>query len=150
MRMTKNKSERGNALLEFAIGFSLLWALFAGIYQFGYSFYVYNVVLTSTGNAAQLGSKMTYDMGKPDQFTTALTNMVVYGTTTPASGAAPVVPGLSSANVSVSINPKDSVPTDITLTINNFTIDAVFTKFTFNGKPRATAVYMGQITCSNC
>ena len=33
MKMIKNKSERGNALLEFALGWSILWALFAGIYQ---------------------------------------------------------------------------------------------------------------------
>ena len=65
MKTIKNKSERGNALLEFALGWSILWALFAGIYQFGYSFYVYNTVLTSVANAAELGSKMTYDTASP-------------------------------------------------------------------------------------
>jgi Flp pilus assembly protein TadG len=148
MRTTRNKSKRGNALLEFAIGWTLMWALFAGIYQFGYSFYVYNVVLISVADAAELGSKMTYDTGNAAQFTTALTNMVVYGNTT--GGTPPLVLGLSTANVTVSVNPKDAIPTDITITINNFTIDAFFTKFNFNGKPRATAVYMGQIVCSTC
>lgn len=148
MNTIKNQSERGNALLEFALGFSLLWALFAGIYQFGYSFYVYNSVMTSVANAAQLGSKMTYDTANTSQFTTALQNMVVYGNTT--AGTAPIVPGLSTSNVNVNVNPQGAIPTDITITINNFTIDAVFTQFTFNGKPRATTVYMGQITCSTC
>jgi Flp pilus assembly protein TadG len=148
MKTIKNKSERGNALLEFALGFSILWALFGGIYQFGYSFYVYNTVLASVANAAELGSKMTYDTASPGHFTTALQNMVVYGDTT--AGTTPIVPGLSTANVNVNVNPQGSMPTDITITINNFTIDAVFTQFTFNGKPRATAVYMGNITCSTC
>jgi|SRR6202162_957275 len=148
MKTIKNKSERGNALLEFALGFSLLWALFAGIYQFGYSFYVYNTVLTSVANAAELGSKMTYDTASPSTFTTALQNMVVYGNTT--TGTSSIVPGLSTSNVTVGINPEGNMPTDITITINSFTINALFTNFTFNGKPRATAVYMGQITCSTC
>lgn len=148
MKTIQNKSERGNALLEFALGFSLMWALFAGIYQFGYSFYVYNTVLTSVANAAELGSKMTYDTASPSTFTTALQNMVVYGNTT--AGTHSIVPGLSTSNVTVGVNPEGNMPTDITITINSFTINALFTNFTFNGKPRATAVYMGQITCSTC
>jgi Flp pilus assembly protein TadG len=71
------KSERGNAVLEFALGFALLWALFSGLYQFGYSFFVYNAVMTSVANAAQLGSKLTCDTGNPSQFTDAVKNMVV-------------------------------------------------------------------------
>jgi Flp pilus assembly protein TadG len=148
MKTIKNRSERGNALLEFALGFSLLWTLFAGIYQFGYSFYVYNTVLTSVANAAELGSKMTYDTANPSAFTTALQNMVIYGNTT--AGTRSIVPGLSTSNVTVGVNPQGNMPTDITITINNFTINALFANFTFNGKPRATAVYMGQITCSTC
>ena len=148
MKTITKKSERGNALLEFALGWSILWALFAGIYQFGYSFYVYNTVLASVANAAELGSKMTYDTASPSTFTTALQNMVVYGNTT--AGTTSIVPGLSTSNVTVAVNPAGSMPTDITITINNFTINALFANFTFNGKPRATAVYMGQITCSTC
>jgi Flp pilus assembly protein TadG len=149
MKTIKNKSERGNALLEFALGWSILWALFAGVYQFGYTFYVYNTLLTSVANAAELGSKMTYDTGNTSQFTTALQNMVVYGSTT--AGTSPIVPGLGTSNVSVNVNPQGTIPTDVTITINNFTINALFTSFSFNGKPRATAVYMGQISCSaNC
>jgi Flp pilus assembly protein TadG len=150
MKSLKHKSERGNALLEFALGWSILWALFAGIYQFGYSFYVYNTVLTSVGNAAELGSKMTYDTASATTeaaFQTALKNMVVYGSTT--AGNSPIVPGLTTSMVTIGVNPS-TYPTDITVTINGFTINALFTSFTFNGKPRATAVYMGNIICSNC
>src|SRR6266849_5712908 len=102
MKTIKNKSERGNALLEFALGWSILWALFAGIYQFGYSFYVYNTVLTSVANAAELGSKMTYDTASPTTYSDALKNMVVYGSTT--AGTTPIVRGLATSNVTVTVN----------------------------------------------
>lgn len=148
MKTIKNKSERGNALLEFALGWSILWALFAGIYQFGYSFYVYNTVLTSVANAAELGSKMTYDTASPTTYSDALKNMVVYGSTT--AGATPIVRGLATSNVTVTVNLAGTIPSDVTITINNYTIDAVFTTFTFNGKPRATTVFMGQVSCSTC
>jgi hypothetical protein len=148
MKTIKNKSERGNALLEFALGWSILWALFAGIYQFGYSFYVYNTVLTSVANAAELGSKMTYDTASPTTYSDALKNMVVYGSTT--AGTSPIVRGLATSNVTVTVNLAGTIPSDVTITINNYTIDAVFTTFTFNGKPRATTVFMGQVSCSTC
>jgi len=148
MIKSNKKSERGNALLEFALGFAVLWALFAGLYQFGYSFYVYNEVMTSVENAAELGAKMTYDTANPSNFTTAVTNMVLYGNTT--AGTSPIVPGLASSNVSVNLNLQNSIPSNVTVSISNYSVDCLFTKFTFNGKPRATAVYMGQITCSTC
>jgi Flp pilus assembly protein TadG len=148
MKTIKNKSERGNALLEFALGWSILWALFAGIYQFGYTFYVYNTVLTSVANAAEMGSKMTYDTASPTTYSNALKNMVVYGSTT--AGTTPIVRGLAISNVTVTVNLAGTIPSDVTITINNYTIDAVFTTFTFNGKPRATTVFMGQVSCSTC
>ena len=147
-RKIGKQSERGNALIEFALGFAVLWALFSGIFQFGYSFYVYNTLLGSVADAAELGSKMTYDTANPSQFTSALQNMVVYGNTT--AGTTPMVPGLSTSNVTIGVNPQAGIPTNVTVTINNYALDAVFTKFTFNGKPRATAVYLGQVTCSTC
>jgi len=147
MRAEK-KSQRGNALLEFALGFSVLWALFAGIYQFGYTFFIYNRLMTTVTSAAELGSKLTYDTANTSQFTNAVTNMVLYGSTT--AGTTPLVPRLSSSNVSVSVNAQNSIPTNVTITINSFTVDALFHSFTFNGKPSVTMAYTGQIRCSTC
>ena len=134
--------------MEFALAFSVLWALFVGVYQFGYTFFVYNRLVTAVANAAALGSKMTYDTANASQFTTAVTNMVLYGST--AAGTSASIPGLTSSNVSVDVHAQNSIPTNVTVTINNFTVDAVFRRFTFNGKPSATMVYMGQIACSTC
>ncbi len=135
-------------MLEFAIAFPLLWACFAGLFQMGYTFYVYNALMTSVANAAALGAKMNYDLSQTDRFNAALKNMVVYGNTT--TGNTPIVAGLSTANVSVSVNAQASIPTAVTVSIQNYSIDAVFTRFTFSGKPRATMPYMGVIDCTGC
>lgn len=148
MGTSHKKSERGNALLEFALGFSVLWALFAGIYQFGYTFFVYNRLMTTVTNAAALGAKLQYDTGNTSQFSSAVTNMVLYGST--SAGTSVIVPGLANSNVSVNANLLNSMPTNVTVSINNFSVNALFTTFTFNGKPSVTMPYMGQITCSTC
>ena len=144
MRAIQKKSEHGNAMLEFAIGWGVLWFVFSGVYQFGYAFYVYNVLLTQVANAAELGSKLSYNNVSPDTYTTALQNMVVYGDET-STGLNPVVPGLGTGNVSVVLN-NATFPQDVTITITGYTIDAFFTKFALNNKPRATAAYYGQVS----
>jgi Flp pilus assembly protein TadG len=146
MRRQRNKSQKGSAILEFALSWTVLVALVAGVYQFGYTFYIYNQLMTSVADAAELGSKMDYDTGSPGAYTTALTNMVLYGDTT--AGAKPIVAGLSASNVDVNVTILNSVPQDLTITIKGLTVDAVFTSFTFNGKPRATTIYMGHVVCS--
>src|ERR1700686_488011 len=86
MKRIGKPSERGNALLEFALGWSVLWLVFSGVFQFGYSFYTYNVLMTAVANAPEIGSKLSYDTGTPATYTTALKNMVLYGDT--AAGTA--------------------------------------------------------------
>ena len=144
----RNQSERGNAILEFALGWSVFLLLFAGVFQYGYTMYVYNALMTSITNAAELGSKLNYDTASPSTFTNQVQNMVLYGDTT--AGTKSIIPGLTASNITISVNPEDSMPTDITITIQNFSVNAVFATLAFNGKPRVTAVYMGQITCSTC
>ncbi len=148
MNRMKATSRRGNAILEFALGWAVLWMLFSGVYQFGYGFYVYNLAVTSVSNAAELGSRLTYDVSHPASFTTALQNMVVYGQTTAGSSA--IVPGLSTDNVVVTVHLDNSVPDYLTISLQDFTVDALFTTFTLNGKPRVTTAYMGKVTCSSC
>ena len=61
MTPMRSHSRHGSAVIEFALGWSVLWLLFSGVYQFGYAFYTYNSLLTSVANAAELGSKLDYD-----------------------------------------------------------------------------------------
>ena len=136
-------------MLEFAVGFSVLWLLFSGVYEFGYSFYVYNVLLTSVANAVELGAKMNYDIGNTAAYQTTLKNMVVYGDET--AGSKPLVPGLATSNVNVTVAQNaSSIPTDVTITISNYTINSIFQSFTPTNKPRATAKFYGAIVCSTC
>lgn len=146
---TLSKAPRkGSALVEFALCFSVLWALFSGVYGFGYTFYKYNALMTAVSSGAALGSKLTYDTANTSAYTTAVQNMVVYGDT--STGTTTSVPGLTSANVTVGVTLANAIPTYVTVSISNFTIDALFRSFAFNGKPSVTMPYMGQITCSNC
>lgn len=150
MRRNKEKqSERGNALVEFALGFTLLWTIFSGVYQIGYAYYVYNALLTSVTDAAQLGSKLGYDIGSPQSYQTALRNMVVYGDM--AAGHRSVVPNLNASHVDVSVNlDAEGMPTYVTVAITGYSINALFTSYSLTDKPRVTTMYLGQISCSTC
>ena len=67
--------------------------------------------------------------------------MVVYGNS--AGTGDPIAPGLAVGNVSVSAVMKGSIPSSITVQITGYKVDAVFTSFTFNGKPSTTFAYTG-------
>src|SRR5579862_1881564 len=147
MFCTNRRSERGNAVIEFALAWSLLWVLFAGVYQYGYSFYVYNRLMTAVANAAELGSKINYDIANPGAFTTILQNMVLYGDE--IAGSTPIVSGLTAAHVNVSVTTTgtSSTPSDVTITIGSvaapFPINGFFGTISLTGKPRATVKYFG-------
>ena len=149
MKPTPSKSERGNALVEFALGFSLLWMCFSGVYQIGYAYYIYDRLTVATADAVQLGSRLTYDTSNPSAFSTSLTNMVLYGSET--AGTYPVVPNLGAGNVVVDAHTNASgIPHYITVNITGYTINALFKSFSLPNKPGATGLYYGQITCSSC
>ena len=145
----RGRSERGNALLEFALGFSFFWMLFSGVYQIGYAYYIYDRLAVATANAAELGSRLNYDMSNPSAFSTTLKNMVLYGSET--AGTYPVVPGLTTANVAVDAHADgNGVPRYVTVGITGYTINALFKSFTLPNKPGATGLYFGQVNCSAC
>jgi Flp pilus assembly protein TadG len=149
MKAIRRKSERGNAMLEFALGFSLLWTLFAGLYQIGYAYYIYDRLAVATANAAQLGCNLGYDTATPSAYTTALKNMVLYGSET--AGTYPVVPGLTTSNVNVDAHlDGNGYPRYVTVNITGYTINALFTSFSLPNKPGATGLYYGQVSCSTC
>jgi Flp pilus assembly protein TadG len=143
--MTKR---RGNATLEFVLGWSLLWGLFGATYQYGQAMYSYNVMKTAVADAAVLGAEMDYDISDPDSFTTALQNMVVYGDTT--AGTSPMIQGFTTANVTVSVNLVNNIPTKVEVSVKNFSLNTIFSTFNFIDKPRTVFTYIGRVTCSRC
>ena len=146
-------SRRGNALIEFALSAMVLTFSLAGVFQLGYSMYLYNELVSAVRAGCRYGSVAKIsnagDKSIPTAYSTAIKNMVVYGNTSPAAGDQPVIPGLSTAQVNVAMNwDSGNVPTDCTISISNYTIDAVFKTFTLTGKPSYKLPYFGQY-CSS-
>ncbi len=150
----RSRSQRGSALVEFALAAPLGILALAGTFQFGYAFYVYNQLQLSIRSGVRYASLMDYK-GTSSTCVAAtqntVQNVVVYGSPTPAAGASPVVRGLANSNVNVNFNPDaNGVPTNVTVSATGFSVDAVFTTFTFNGKPMASVPYVGRYSPVEC
>ena len=147
-------SQRGNAMIEFAMSAMVLTYSFTAVFQFGYSMYLYNELVSAVragaryASLAQVNNSGTQTL--QSAYTTAVKNMVVYGNTSPAAGDQPVVPGLTTGQVSVTVptsNPvgwNGGVPLYVTVSISSYTIDAVFKTFTLSGKPTYTVPFFGK------
>src|SRR5512133_2955162 len=93
----------GSALIEFALGFGLLLAIFSGPFQFGYTSLQYNRLQNAVAQGARFAALAPYDSPTStpsDAFKLAVQNMVLYGS--PAAGTSPALQGLSSANINLS------------------------------------------------
>lgn len=149
MKKRDNSGRRGNALIEFALASSTLILSFSGAFQFGFSFYRYNMLHSAVSAGARYGSLKTYRCSRGatdiDAIKSRIRNVVVYGTPVPDGNTSAIIPGLSTASVDVSFTLSSTgVPTYVTVGIRSFTIDAVFTQFTLTGKPYASFPFMGR------
>jgi Flp pilus assembly protein TadG len=146
------RSRRGNALVEFSLASAVILPLFAGAFQFGYTFYVYNLLLTQVRGGARYASLRQFkaaDATSIGKYKTAVRNMVRYST--PDGVGTLIVPQLTDSSVVVNILDKDGnaadanhAPASVNLSVNNFTMSAVFTTFTFNQKPYLDFPYVGR------
>jgi Flp pilus assembly protein TadG len=139
------RSRRGNALVEFAVGFGMLLSFLAGVVQFGYAFYAYNALESAVRNGARYASLSVYDHPNGNDFRQRVQNMVVYGMPTPPVGAKPLVHTLTTGNVLVEVR-KDvkNVPNRVTVAVNDFQVNSLFAKFTLSRKPQCIFEYMGR------
>ena len=139
------KSRSGTAIIEFAIGSGVLMAVFAGTFEFGYTFYIYNNLQTAVNNGAKYASMRTYDSttSSPSScFQTAVKDMVVFGDPT-GTVTTPIAPGLATSNVTVTATFANSVPNQMTVSISSYTINSVFAQFTLTNKPQVTYPFIG-------
>ena len=144
-RNRRGPAERGNGLVEFALSFALLFSVFAGVFQFGYVYYLYNKLESAVRAGARYASLRVYDSATSTPsaaFQTAVRNMVVYGN--PAGAGQPVAPGLTPEKVAVTAAMDRNVPVRVTVAIATLRVDAVVRTINLNGKPRATFPYMGR------
>jgi len=136
----------GSVLVELTLSLTFLCALFLGTWQYGYTFYIYGELEQAVRAGARYASLLTYNSGTSTptaSFTTSVQNVVVYGDPAPANGAAPVVAGLTTANVSVTPVWTSGTPTAMTVSITGFTIPTYFGNATLNGKPTTTFPFVG-------
>jgi Flp pilus assembly protein TadG len=132
-------------MLEFALSFGFLFSVFAGVFQFGYAYFVYNTLESAVRGGVRYASLLVYDSGTStpsDAYLTAVRNMVVYGS--PDGGVQPVAPDLTPAKVNVTVTFDRNVPKDVSVSIVNYTLNAVVTTYPLNGKPKLTFAYMGR------
>lgn len=143
VRLRRRRNQGGSAMVEFALGAGMLVAVFAGIFEFGYAFYLYNNLVAAVDNGARYAAYRTYDSDTATPtaaFSTAVKNMVVYGQ--PTTGTKAVAPGLAASNVVLTPIFTNSVPTGMQVSLTGYSLNAVFKTFTIN-KPVATYPYLG-------
>jgi len=148
----RKRSQRGNAMVEFALAFSIIVPVFLATFQFGYTFYVYNLLQTQVRDGARYAALRTFRAGDAHSvaaFSTAVRNMVRYST--PDGTESLIVPGLADSNVIVSIVDRNGVaadashvPATVKVSINGFSIDSVVKTTTFNQHPYLQFTYAGR------
>lgn len=138
------RDRRGNTMIEFALGAGILVAAFTGTFQFGYTFLQYNNLENAVVRGARYASLTPYDSATATasaEFQAAVKNMVVYGS--PTAGTSPVLPGLTTSNVNLTVTFTDAVPSAMTVSISGYTIQSIFASTTVTQKPRVSYVYQG-------
>jgi Flp pilus assembly protein TadG len=145
--MPNNRRARsgGNALVELSLCSTVLLSLFLGVSQFGYSFYNYNQLEHAVRAGARYASLRAYNSASATptgDYTTAVQNVVLYGSPNPATGATPSVANLASSNVTLTVT-FTTVPTQVTVAINNYNLTTFFGRIPLNGKPTTTFPYVG-------
>lgn len=132
--------------MELTLSLTFLSALFLGTWQYGYTFYIYAELEQAVRDGARYAAELTYDSGTSTpsaDFQTAVQNAVVYGDPAPASGTAPVAPGLTTNNVLLTVTWVNGVPTAMTVAITGYQIPTYFGNATLNGKPTTTFPFVG-------
>ena len=144
----RRRSQRGHAVLELALSAGLMLACLAGTFQFGYTFYLYNQLVTAVGNGARYAAQRTYRAATPqdvEKGLRAVRNMVVYGDSRPSASAEPVVPGLTIDNVRAQwVRSGIGEPSAVLVSIEDFPVDAVFASYTFTGRPSVEFPFVGR------
>ena len=138
------RGEKGHAMIELALSATVMVACLAGTFQFGYTFYVYNQLVTAVGNGGRYAATRTL-RAEADKAERAIRNMVVYGDTQPAPGAQPAVVGLTPEQIEVRwVKDESGAPVAVGVSIREYSVNAVFKTFTFSGRPGVEFPFVGR------
>jgi Flp pilus assembly protein TadG len=118
------RDERGAALVEFALGAAIFLTVTFGIVEFGLLLWTHNALTDAVRRGARYAVNQCNpaDGSCPNASTSIdrTKNVVVFGTPTPATGAQPIVKGLTTANVQVTYSALGVNAGRVTVTIQNF------------------------------
>jgi Flp pilus assembly protein TadG len=136
-------------MLELAFSAMVMVSCLTGTFQFGYTFYVYNELVTAVGDAGRYAANRTYRAATPqdiEKVKTAVRNMAVFGNPSPAADAIPIAAGLTTQQVQVDYvaGEQGGAPTAVDVSISNYAVRAVFGSFTFNKRPLAEFPFVGR------
>ena len=136
-------------MLELAVSAAVMVACLAGTVQFGYTFYVYNQLVTAVGNGGRYAAMRTYRAASSqdvEKGKAAIRNMVVYGDSRPAPNAAPQVANLRPEHIQVEWVTDESGerPGAVSVSVTNYTVDAAFGMFRFTGRPAVEYPFVGR------
>jgi len=150
--MMRRANQRGHALIELAASAAVMVGCLAGTFQFGYTFYVYNQLVTAVGNGGRYAAMRTYRASAPsdiEKARAAIRNMVAYGDTRPAPGALPQVANLKPEQVQVEwVMDESGKPALVNVSIADYSVDAAFGMFRFTGKPAVEYPFVGRFAPS--
>jgi Flp pilus assembly protein TadG len=141
----RRRGSKGSAMVELALSVCVFVPLLFGVFEFGYAFYTYNKLIGVVRNGARYASLRAYDSSTStpsDSFLTAVRNATVYGD--PSGTGSPVVFGLTTAKISVSVTMSGGVPDVITVYVNDFSVDALGRTLHWMNKPTATFRFEGR------
>jgi Flp pilus assembly protein TadG len=133
----KNNSERGTAMVEFALTAAFFLMIIMAIISGGHLFFTHNALVESTRRGARYAATQCKPnlAGCPNSDTSLdrIKNVVLYGT--PTAGTSPLVNNLTPANVTVeySVNtaPADQPPNDFGVARGTVSVKIVNYNYTF-------------------
>ncbi|MBI3471159.1 MAG: pilus assembly protein [Candidatus Solibacter usitatus] len=147
-------NRRGSALIELSLSATLLVTLLAGAVQYGYTFYVYSQLHAAVRNGARYAGQRPFTAASPAcvaRMQEAIRKRVVYGAPDAPEDAVAVVRGLRPEHIAVEFQADSKgVPAEVTVAVQGFPVDSVFTTYTFQGKPATTMPYLGRYAPTEC
>lgn len=112
-------SQRGQALVESVLTLVAFLAIFMGMIEVGEILYIHQTLAERTREAVRWGAVNPWD---DNNSPTQISNIVLYGTSSPSGGASPIF-GLTSSNVSVTRpQPDYSAGDRIVVTVSGYAL----------------------------
>ena len=113
-RNSKRTAEDGSTLIEFTVVAAVFFMMLVAIVAAGNLYYTHNALVEATRRGAR------YAVLNPTGSTTAVKNVVVYGTATPAQGATSLIYNLTPDNVTVTYSGLNVASGTVTVTISSY------------------------------